>query len=187
MPEHVTRLATRADVTAIMSLMADAIGRLQVGYLDADQIASSRAIMGLDSRLVDDGTYYVVECDGQLAGCGGWSRRGAIIGTDERPGDGAGALLDPARDAARIRAMYTHPRHARRGIGRLILSLAESAAADEGFTRLELLATLAGVPLYAAAGYQAVERLELPSDGVPVPVVRMRKTISPGRSAALAA
>jgi GNAT superfamily N-acetyltransferase len=187
MTELVTRLATHDDVAAIVPLMRASIDELQARYLDAAQIASSRAVMGLDSRLIDDGTYYVVEADGMLAGCGGWSRRAAIVGTDDRPGAGAGARLHPARDAARIRAMYTHPRHARRGVGRLILSLAETAAAAEGFRQLELLATLAGQPLYRAAGYHAIERLEMPSDGVPVPVVRMRKAIAPRPPAALAA
>jgi GNAT superfamily N-acetyltransferase len=167
--------------------MRAAIDELQSGYLDPAQIASSRTLMGLDSRLIDDGTYYVVEYHGRLAGCGGWSRREAIIGTDDRPGSGVGGLLDPARDAARVRAMYTHPRFARRGIGRLVLSHAEAAAAAEGFSALELLATLAGRPLYAAAGYRAIEHLELPSDGVPVPVVRMRKAIVPRSATALAA
>ena len=185
MTHFASRLATREDIPAIVPLMRASISELQSGYLDAAQIASSRALMGLDSQLIDDGTYYVAAVDGQLAGCGGWSRRAAIIGTDDRPG--AGALLDPARDAARIRAMYTHPGYARRGVGRLILTLAETAAAAEGFRHLELLATLAGQPLYVAAGYHAIERLELPSDGVPVPVVRMRKAIASQAPAAIAA
>jgi GNAT superfamily N-acetyltransferase len=172
-----SRLATRQDIPAIEPLVQAAIDELQQGFLDDAQIAASRALMGLDSRLIDDGTYYVVECGGRLAGCGGWSRRGAIIGTDGSPGRDS-TLLDPARDAARIRAMYTHPDFARRGIGRLILSLAEAAAAAYGFTRLELLATLAGRPLYAAAGYEPIEHVDIPSGAVPVPVIRMQKALS---------
>ena len=172
-----SRPATRDDIPAIVPLMRAAVDRLQRGYLDDAQIASSRALMGLDSRLIDDGTYYVVECDGRLAGCGGWSRRAALIGTDHSPGHDS-ALLDPARDAARIRAMYTHPDFARRGVARLLLSRSEAAAAAEGFTRLELLSTLAGEPLYASVGYHPVEHLLDASGGVPVPLIRMAKLVA---------
>ena len=169
-----SRLATRDDIPAIVPLMRAAIDRLQQGYLGAAQIAASRAIMGLDSRLVHDRTYYVVEHNGRLAGCGGWSRRAAIIGTDHTPGRDS-ALLDPARDPARIRAMYTHPDFARRGVARLLLSLSEAAAASEGFTRLELLSTLAGQPLYSACGYQPIEHIQDATGGVPVPLIKMAK------------
>jgi GNAT superfamily N-acetyltransferase len=171
-----SRLATRDDIPALVSLMRAAIDELQSGFLDAAQIKASRALMGLDSRLIDDRTYYVAEYDGQVAGCGGWSRRAAIIGTDHTAGRDS-TLLDPARQPARIRAMYTHPRFARRGVGRLLLGLSESAAAAEGFTHLELLATLAGLPLYSSAGYEPIEHVELASGGVPVPVIRMGKVL----------
>jgi GNAT superfamily N-acetyltransferase len=128
-----SRVATRADVAALVPLMEAAIEELQTEFLDAEQIRSSRAIMGLDKQLIDDGTYYVVECDRRLAGCGGWSRRATLYGGDHSAGRDA-AMLDPARDPARVRAMYTHPDFTRRGVGRLILSLCESAAAAEGFT-----------------------------------------------------
>ena len=170
------RLARRADLEALQALMYAAIAELQKPFLDAGQIAASRAIMGLDTQLVDDGTYFIVEAGGELAGCGGWSRRATLYGGDHTPGRSA-ALLDPARDPARTRAMYTHPRHARRGVGRLILSLCETAARAEGFTRMELMATLAGEPLYLACGYQPVERLMDDRGGVPVPLVRMIKTL----------
>lgn len=171
------RLATRADVPALVPLMDAAIEQLQRGFLDPAQIASSKAIMGIDTQLVDDGTYFVVECDGALAGCGGWSRRATMYGGDHSAGRDA-ALLDPATDPARVRAMYTHPAYARRGVGRLILESCEAAAAAEGFTRLELVATLAGRPLYEAYGFTAVEELTDAGGGAPVPLVRMRKPVA---------
>src|SRR4051812_49512239 len=116
--------------------MDEAIGELQRPFLDDAQIASSRALMGIDTQLIADGTYFVVEADGALAGCGGWSRRSTLYGGDHTGGRDA-ALLVPGRDPARVRAMYTHPAAARRGVGRLILSLCEAAARAEGFTRAE--------------------------------------------------
>jgi GNAT superfamily N-acetyltransferase len=170
------RLATRGDLDALRALMDDAIAELQKPFLDADQIASSRAIMGLDTQLIDDGTYFVVEDGGELAGCGGWSRRATMYGGDRSPGRSA-ALLDPAVDPARIRAMYTHPAHVRKGVGRLILALCEDAARGEGFRRLELVATLAGEPFYLACGYIPGERLVDDRGGAGVPLVRMSKTL----------
>lgn len=146
------RLATRADTPALVDLMNAAIDELQKSFLTAEQIASSRAIMGLDTQLIDDRTYFIVEQNGVLAGCGGWSRRATLYGGDRSPGRDA-ALLDPARDAARVRAMYTHPSFTRRGVGRLVLTLCEDAARAEGFARAELMATMAGEPLYRACGY----------------------------------
>jgi GNAT superfamily N-acetyltransferase len=156
--------------------MEAAIERLQRPFLDDAQIASSRAIIGLDRQLIDDGTYYVVESDGEIVGCGGWSRRATVYGGDHSAGRDA-ALLDPARDPARIRAMYKHPDHARRGVGRLVLSLCEKAALAEGFTRLELMATLAGAPLYRAAGFEPIEETVDATGGAGVPLVRMAKPI----------
>ena len=156
--------------------MDAAISELQKPFLDASQIASSRAIMGLDTQLIDDGTYLIVEADGELAGCGGWSRRATLYGGDQTLGRSA-ALLDPAKDAARTRAMYTHPRHTRKGVGRLILSLCEEAARSEGFKRMELMATMAGEPLYRACGYEPIERVIDDRGGVPVPLLRMSKEI----------
>ena len=156
--------------------MDAAIAELQKPFLDARQIESSRTIMGLDTQLVDDGTYFVVEAEGELGGCGGWSRRATLYGGDQSPGRSA-ALLDPAKDAARVRAMYTHPRHTRKGIGRLILSLCEDAARAEGFRSVELMATMAGEPLYRACGYEPVERVTDERGGAPVPLLRMRKRL----------
>lgn len=170
------RLASRSEIDALKALMDASISELQKAYLDDRQIASSRAIMGLDTQLIDDGTYFIVEVDGDLAGCGGWSRRATLYGGDQSSGRSA-ALLDPTKDAARIRAMYTHPRHTRKGVGRLIISLCEEAAKSEGFNRMELMATLAGEPLYRACGYEPVERLADDRGGVPVPLLRMTKSL----------
>lgn len=170
------RLAQASDIPALDAVMDAAIGELQRGFLTPEQIASSRMIMGLDRQLIADGTYFVVEAEGQVAGCGGWSRRATLYGGDHTPGRDA-ALLDPATEAARVRAMYTHPAFARRGVGRLILQLCEQAARAEGFTRLELMATLSGEPLYAAAGYAPIEAIEDARGGAAVPLVRMAKRI----------
>jgi hypothetical protein len=122
-----SRTATRDDIPALIPLMQSAIEELQKDFLDAAQIRSSHAIMGLDHQLIDDGTYYVVECDGRLAGCGGWSRRATLYGGDHTAGRDS-ALLDPARDPARVRAMYTHPDFTRRGGGPPLPAPAASAA-----------------------------------------------------------
>ncbi len=170
------RLATREDLPALHSLITEAIDVLQKGFLDPAQIAASHAIMGVDTQLIDDDTYFVIEVDGRIAGCGGWSRRATLYGGDGSAGRDAG-LLDPAHDPAKIRAMYTHPAYTRRGVGRAVLRLCEAAAGAEGFSTLELMATLAGQPLYAAAGFTAVEHLTDASTGAAIPLVRMRKAI----------
>jgi GNAT superfamily N-acetyltransferase len=133
--------------------------------------------MGLDTQLVEDRTYFVVESGIQIAGCGGWSRRATLYGGDQTPGRNA-AYLDPKRDPAKVRAMYTHPAYARQGIGRLILSLCESAAQNEGFLSVELMATKSGEPLYLACGYKAIEHIQDDRGGAPVPLIRMRKELS---------
>ena len=168
------RLACRDDLDALRSLMAAAIGELQKPFLDAAQIAASRAIMGLDTQLIDDGTYFVVESEGELAACGGWSCRATLYGSDQTPGRSP-ALLNPATDAARVRAMYTHPRFARRGAGRLILVLCEDTRRVERVVRRR--ATLAGEPLYRACGYTAGERLTDARGGAAVPLLRMHKVL----------
>lgn len=171
------RPATADDTAVLLPLMEAAIEVLQAGYLHQDQIEASKAIMGIDRLLIDDGTYFVVELDGIVAGCGGWSRRGTLYGGDHSAGRDA-ALLDPATDPARVRAMYTHPAFARRGVGRLVLETCEAAAAAEGFRALELMATRSGRPLYEAFGFTPVEEIQDASGGVPVPLTRMRKPIT---------
>jgi GNAT superfamily N-acetyltransferase len=170
------RVALPADIPALVSVMDAAITELQRGFLTEAQIEASRVIMGLDRQLIDDGTYFVAEAGGALAGCGGWSRRATLYGGSHSPGRDP-VLLDPVTDAARVRAMYTHPAFARRGVGRLILETCEAAARAEGFSRAELAATLSGVPLYERCGYITIGRFEDDRGGVPVPLVRMGKAI----------
>jgi GNAT superfamily N-acetyltransferase len=172
------RLATDADVPAIAALMERAIAELQRAFLSPQEIAASRAAMGLDRQLIADGTYFVVADHGALVGCGGWSFRATLYG-----GDAHGALrdsrpLDPKCEPARVRAMYTDPLHVRRGIGRMVLDRCEAAARDAGFSRVELMATLAGEPLYRACGYAPIERVaSMAATQVPVPGVRMGKSL----------
>ena len=169
------RLARREDVPALTALMDAAIAELQKPFLDQAKLRR-RAIMGIDTQLIDDGTYFVIEEDGALAGCGGWSRRATLYGGDRSPGRDA-VLLHPAKDPARIRAMYTHPDYVRKGVGRLILSLCEEAARAEGFREVELMATMAGEPLYRACGYEPVERTSDDRGGAAVPLLHMRKAL----------
>jgi GNAT superfamily N-acetyltransferase len=166
------RLATEADLPALRALMNLAIGENLKPFLTPAQIEASHAIMGLDTALIADRTYFVVEEGLEVAGCGGWSRRNTLYGGDHTAGRDA-TPLDPATEAARVRAMYTHPSHIRRGVGGMILDLCAGAAAREGFTRLELAATLSGEPLYRKHGYVEIERFE---DGG-VPLVRMGKAL----------
>ena len=166
------RLARIDDLDALRVLMEAAISQLQKPFLDEHQIASSRTIMGLDTQPIEDGTYFIVELNGTPAGCGGWSRRATLYGGDQSPGRSA-ALLNPATDAARVRAMYTHPDYVRRGVGRMMLALCEAAAKAEGFSRVELMATMAGEPLYRACGYQVIEPVMDDCGGTAVPLLRM--------------
>jgi len=153
------RLAQREDIPSLQLLMAASVRELLRDFLSPEAVEASFDVMGLDTQLIDDGTYYVIECDT------------VIVGRDV-------ALLDPQNEAARVRAMYTNPQFTRCGIGRLLLGLCEQAAAAEGFQRVTLAATMAGELLYRACGYQEMERFEADtSAGVPVPLVRMGKWI----------
>lgn len=167
-----TRLATEHDTPALKALMTAAIDRLQEDFLTPEQVVASRAVMGLDTQLIADRTYFCVVDDTTIVGCGGWSRRATLYGGDHSAGRSA-SLLDPATDAARVRAMYTHPDHARRGIGRIVIGLCEDAARAAGFRRAELMATLSGEPLYRACGYTPIEHVV---DGI-VPLIRMGKPL----------
>jgi len=173
------RTATADDLPVMRKVMRLAIDELQKGFLSADEIAASHAVMGLDTQLVADGTYFVVETDGSIVGCGGWSRRATLYGGDHSRELREPRLLDPATEAARIRAMYTHPAFTRRGIGRLILEASETAAQAERFGSAELMATLAGVPLYRVCGYRKLERTSARVGGVAVPLIRMGKRLLP--------
>lgn len=172
------RIARVEDLPALHALMNRAIGELQKPFLSPDQIRASYSVMGLDSQLVRDGTYFAVESGGVIVGCGGWSYRATLFGGDASVVARDASLLDPAADAARVRAMYTDPEHIRRGIGTLILALCEGAAAGAGFGRVELMATAAGVPLYRAAGYRPADAAtEADIGGVKVPLLRMVKDL----------
>jgi len=169
--------AEPCDLEALGAVMDAAIGELQRGFLSPDQIVSSRAVMGLDRQLVTDGTYFVAQIGDAIAGCGGWSRRATLYGGDHSAGLREPRLLDPSCEAARIRAMYTHPAFARRGVGRALLAHCEAAARAEGFAACELMGTAAGVPLYLSAGYRVIEEIEDDRGGAPVPLKRMRKVL----------
>ncbi|HTK34921.1 MAG TPA: GNAT family N-acetyltransferase [Caulobacteraceae bacterium] len=171
------RPATLDDIPELEDLIDQAIGVLLREFLTPDQLAASRAVMGLDSQLIADGTYVAAEAEGRIVGCGGWSRRATPYGGDHSAGRDA-ALLDPSIDPARIRAMYTRPGWERRGVGRLILAQCEAGAAAAGFIRTELTATLGGEPLYRACGYAEIERFSDATGGAPVPLVRMGKCLT---------
>jgi GNAT superfamily N-acetyltransferase len=175
------REATESDVPAIVALIALSVRGLQAGDYSAAQIdAALNTVFTIDSRLIADGTYFVVFAEsGELVGCGGWSRRKTLYGGDRQVEKVESMLLDPSVDAAKIRAIFVHPRHARLGLGSLILETAEKAAAKEGFRRLEMGSTLTGVALYALKGYEEVDRVAVPvGDGETIEVVRMEKRLS---------
>ncbi|WP_343528397.1 GNAT family N-acetyltransferase [Sphingomonas sp.] len=172
------RWAGPADLPTISVLMDRAIATLQQGFLSPAEITASRSVMGLDTQLIADGTYLLAERDGRLAGCGGWSARATLYGGDHSTALRDAALLDPERHPARIRAMYTDPDFVRQGLGRLILTRCEDAARAAGFRSAEMMATLAGEPLYRACGYAVIEPIRsAPVDGVTVPLVRMGKPL----------
>jgi GNAT superfamily N-acetyltransferase len=133
-------------------------------------------VFGVDCQLIRDGTYFVVEDDAQIVGCGGWSKRRSLYGGDrDRPEPDP--ELDPSFDAARVRAFFVHPMWARRGIGGSIMVACERAIIAAGFRRVDIVATLAGEPLYASFDYVVVERYEIAmTGGLSLPVVRMTKS-----------
>lgn len=172
------RLATPGDLPALHALIPESVRGLSQGFYTLEQVESAiRHVFGPDTQLIADGTYFAAEADGGIVGCGGWSRRRTLYGGDQMK-DAEDPLLDPATEAAKIRAFFVHPRWARRGIASMIMEACRAAAAHAGFTRLELMATLPGEPLYRAFGFQPRERVEsrLP-DGVVVPFVRMDRPI----------
>ena len=173
------RLATDADIPALEALIPLSVRGLQAThYSPAQMNAAIGPVFGVDRQLIRDSTYFAVENVGQIVGCGGWSKRKTIYGSD-RDRIGEDAELDPKIDPARIRAFFVHPDWARRGIGRSILMHCEAAAVKAGFHRIELVATLTGEALYARFGYSVVERYEAPMvDGLSLPVVRMAKRLT---------
>ncbi|MGH9503313.1 MAG: GNAT family N-acetyltransferase [Terriglobales bacterium] len=176
------RPAVIADVAVLRMLIDASVRGLQTQDYTPTQIENALAtVYGVDTQLIADGTYFVAEADSDdlpvIVGCGGWSRRKTLYGGDQWTGREA-ALLNPQRDAAKIRAFFVHPSWARRGIGTMILEACEDAAVADGFTRFEMGATLTGVLLYQARGYIARENLEVPlANGESLPIVRMEKQV----------
>jgi len=174
------RLATPADIPALKDVIPASARALSRGYYSEAQIeAAIRHVFGVDSQLIADQTYYVAVDDGAIVGCGGWSWRRTLYGGDQRPmGGGGGDILDPSCDAARVRAFFVVDSHARHGIGARILSTCEAAALDQGFSRVELMSTLPGVPFYSKLGFREVEHIidTLP-DGTRIEFVLMSRHI----------
>lgn len=163
----------------LQRLIEASVRGLQSGDYSPSQIdAALQKVFGVDSQLIADGTYFVVEIERDaMVGCGGWSKRKTLYGGDGWVGR-EDSLLEPEKDAAKIRAFFVHPDWARRGIGTLILEACETAAAQAGFTRFEMGATLSGVPFYRARGYTALEDLSVPlGDGLTLPIIRMEKRL----------
>jgi GNAT superfamily N-acetyltransferase len=176
------RPARDEDVVGLEELIPMAVRDLSKGFYTPRQIDSAIAhVFGVDRQLIADGTYFVAEANGgrRLVGCGGWSRRKTMFGGDRTAFKEANdELLDPARDAARLRAFFVHPAFSRRGIGRTIVRMCEQAARDAGFTSMDLVATLPGAPLYAACGYRSVERFDIDiPGGIAVPAIKMHKSL----------
>jgi GNAT superfamily N-acetyltransferase len=185
------RLATIEDVPGLQALIRDAVSTLSAEYYSPTQIASSLShIFGVDTQLILDGTYFIAEVEGQVAGSGGWSKRKTLFGGDQAKAGGgepslnsaqsptADALLDPATGAARIRAFYVHPNWSRKGIASLLLKSCEEAARNQGFRNVELAGTLPGVPFYLAHGYQKDEEILIQmKDGESLSTFRMTKSL----------
>lgn len=175
---YVIRKATLDDRPAISRLIAESARGLSREDYSGRQIeAAISAVYGVDTNLILDGTYFVAESRGALVGCGGWSKRRTLFGGDQFA-ERDSSELDPRTEPARIRAFFVHPEHARQGIGRAILSACESAAQACGFRSLELMATLPGVRLYEACGYEGGGRVEYEvGGGVSMEFVPMRKDL----------
>lgn len=183
------RLAVAADIPALQELIRLSVLELQAqDYTREQMLGALKTVFGVDSRLVADGTYLVAQASSlaggkrevagtlpAIAGCGGWSKRATLYGADQWTGR-EDTLLDPKRDAAKIRAFFVHPAWARRGVGTLILEACENAARAAGFTRFEMGATLTGAKLFGAKGYEVVRPMEVPLEGGgTLPILHMEK------------
>ena len=172
------RPAKHADIPALQELIALSGRALSAGFYSPSQAeAITRHVSGVDSQLIDDQTYFVLESESLIVACGGWSKRRTLFGGDKAK-SGPDPLLDPATESARIRAFFVDPSMARRGLGRKLMDACVEASRSAGFSSLELVATLPGEPLYLASGFAVVDRfdLHLPRD-IQVPVSRMRMEI----------
>ena len=174
------RLATARDIPALQNLIDQSVRALSVDYYSRMQIESAlKNVFGVDTQLISDQTYFVAEAGDRIVGGGGWSKRDTLFGGDQAKSNATDALLIPGEQPARLRAFYVHPEWSRRGIGRLITIACETAAQDSGFTRIELIATLPGQPLYEANGYEIVGPFEIPlPDGLSLPAFRMAKSLA---------
>lgn len=173
------RLATEEDIPAIADLIPLSVRALQAPHYTREQReAAIGPVFGVDRQLVRDRTYFVVESEGAIIGCGGWSRRSALFGGDQAR-CGEDPLLDPRAEPARVRAFFVHPAFARRGVGRSLLGACERAICSAGFRAAVIVSTLAGEPLYASFGYRVTARsaVGLPN-GLELPVVRMGRDLS---------
>lgn len=172
------RLATAEEVPVLEALIVDSVNRLQADdYDEAQRQGALGSVFGVDPVLIEDGTYFVAVVGDRIAACGGWSRRATPFGSDRSPARDD-TLLDPQRDAARIRALFVHPLFSRRGLGSLILRACESAAKEAGFRCAELTATLTGTKLFRVHGFVPAEEIRIPlENGELLPVVRMTKQL----------
>jgi GNAT superfamily N-acetyltransferase len=183
-PFHV-RLAIDADIPSLHALIESSVRVLQAGdYTPAQIEGALGTVLGLDTQLISDKTYYVIEATSQpnekvIAACGGWSKRKTLFGSDHAAVREP-QFLDPATDAAKIRAFFVHPDWARRGLGTLLLETCENAAKSAGFTRFEMGSTLTGVALYKLRGYHVIEPISVPlRNGESLLVIRMAKSLTP--------
>lgn len=176
------RVALPRDVPVLQALIERSARTLSVGFYTQDQIgAVTREVFGVDSQLVADGTYYAIECGSEIVACGGWGKRSTSFGGDQAKSTPE-RLLDPATEPAKIRAFFVDPAMARRGLGSMLMAHCAAAAAAAGFRRLELVATMPGVPLYQSLGFDPVERFDLAlvQGSEMVPVLLMRRGVSGG-------
>jgi GNAT superfamily N-acetyltransferase len=176
--EILVRLATAADVPMLTRLIAASVEQLQAGdYSEPQRRGAIGSVFGVDPILIQDRTYFAAVRDAAICGCGGWSRRATPFGTDNSPARDD-SMLDPRVDAARIRALFVHPSHARMGVGSAILRACEAAAMEAGFQRVELTATLTGMKLFRVHGFEPAGELRIPlKNGEMLPVVRMTKAL----------
>lgn len=172
---HLTQMEEAGELAALIERSAEELSRDY--YSQAQRIAAITHVFGVDRQLIADRTYFTVLVNGQMAACGGWSRRETLFGGDQYS-DRSARLLDPASEAARIRAFFVDPAFARRGLASLMLDACERAAGSEGFTALELMATLPGVPFYASRGFEHKDDITVALDGADVPFVAMRKVLN---------
>jgi GNAT superfamily N-acetyltransferase len=172
------RFACDADIPRLEALIERSVRELQSPYYSPTQMDGALgSVFGVDRQLIRDQTYFVAEQDESIIACGGWSKRASLFGSDAVRAV-EDALLDPVQDAARIRAFFVHPDHARRGLGRAVLFACEEAIRVARFRAIELVATLPGVPFYRAFDYEEGERYEVPLvNGLSLPVVRMSKNL----------